>query len=115
MKGRKLSEEHKRKISTSTKGRVGGRLGKKASEETKNKMSQSNKGKPSPSKGTKWWNNGVENKRSKDLPGPDYVEGFLYQRTKHPNTKNLKWWTNDTGERKRSAECPGESWKRGMK
>ena len=115
LKGRNLSEEHKRKISISTKGRIGGRLGKKASVETKNKISQSNKGKTCPSKGTKWWNNGIKNKRTKDSPGIGYVEGFLCQKSKQPNTKDLKWWTNDKGERKRSIECPGKNWKRGMK
>ena len=42
--GKKLSEEHKRKISESGKGRVSPRKGKHLSEETKRKIAESNKG-----------------------------------------------------------------------
>jgi len=115
LKGRKLTKEHREKISQSTKGRIGGRLGKSTSAETRKKISQSNIGNPCPSKGTKWWNNGIKNKRSKGSPGIEYVEGFLHQRIKQPNTKDLKWWTNNDGKRTRAKEQPGPNWKRGMK
>jgi hypothetical protein len=77
LKGRNLSEEHKRKISISTKGRIGGRLGKKASVETRNKISQSNKGKTCSSKGTKWWTNDKgERKRLAECPGKNWKRGM---------------------------------------
>ena len=50
-------------------------------------MSELRKGKPFPGdavkksceiiRGSKWWNNGLENKRSKICPGEDWVLGRL--------------------------------------
>lgn len=53
-KGRKLSEETKRKMSESRKGRPGVNKGKKFSEETRRKMSEARKGKPTWVKGKKF-------------------------------------------------------------
>jgi hypothetical protein len=47
-KGRKLSEEHKKKLSIAKLGSVGNNTGKKHSTESKNKMSESTK---------RWWEN----------------------------------------------------------
>jgi hypothetical protein len=59
-------------------------------------------------KETLWWNNGVKNKRSKECPGEGYVLGIL------PGGKH--WWYNeDTQQRIKSKDCPGKSWKKGMK
>ena len=70
--------------------------GKKHTEETKRKMSESHKGKAPSYERTpeikaknytpernkkiselKWWNNGLKNKRSKDCPGPEWEAGRL--------------------------------------
>jgi hypothetical protein len=53
-KGRKLTEDWKRKISESLKGRVSPNKGNKFSDETKRKMSITRKGKVSPKKGKKY-------------------------------------------------------------
>lgn len=69
-------------------------------------------------RGTKWWNNGISNKRSVEKPGEEWVPGMLpFQTTEnYGKTKNTKWWTNKTTkEHKRSIECPGPEWKQGMK
>ena len=50
-RGKKLSEEHKRKISESNKGRTSVNKGKHLSEETKRKLSEAAKGKPTWNKG----------------------------------------------------------------
>lgn len=90
-KGRHLSEEHKRNISKSNKGKKH----KPMSDETKKKLSEVHKGKPwteaqrqshgkwKPSEsyreavskafsGRKWWNNGIINRREFECP-----EGFV--------------------------------------
>ena len=85
-KGKKLSEEHKKKISEGNKG-------KKMSDEARRKMSEAKKGKTSwnkgkhhtveskkkmsdANKGMHWFNNGKINKRAKEcLPG--FVPGIL--------------------------------------
>lgn len=64
--GRLHSEETKRKISAANKGRI-------FSEETKKKMSASRKGKIV---GSKWWNNGVEERFAKECP-VGFVKGRL--------------------------------------
>lgn len=56
-KGKKLSEEHKRKISETLEGKPTWNKGKKLtpfSEEHKRKLSEAKKGKPAPNKGKHW-------------------------------------------------------------
>lgn len=64
-KGKKFSEETKRKISEVWKG-------KKHSEETKCKMSEARKGLNTWTKGSYWFNNGIRNVRARECP-----EGFV--------------------------------------
>ena len=91
IKGISRSEETRKRMSESHKGKNLGRIpwnkGKHCSEEYRQKMSESHKGKSMPDnaikksteliKNSKWWNNGVINKRSKTCPGNDYVLGRL--------------------------------------
>lgn len=50
-----------------------GMKGKKHSQATKQLMSERASGK-------KWWNNGVENKSSRDCPGDGWVKGMIKHR-----------------------------------
>ena len=65
-KGKKLSEEHKRKVAESNKG-------KHRSDETKRKMYESMKGRC-------WWNNGIKNVFSRECP-EGFVKGMLKNKT----------------------------------
>ena len=96
IKGRKYSpeeyEHHKegwKRSSEKNKGKPSWNKGKHGiySAETLQKMSEMRKGKPFSGdgykksceiiRGSKWWNNGLENKRSKTCPGEDWVLGRL--------------------------------------
>jgi hypothetical protein len=72
-KGKKFTEEHKKKLSEVKKGRI------IAEEHRENIRKGSLKGKDNPSFGKRWWNNGVENKFCKECPGEKYVLGFLHK------------------------------------
>lgn len=92
-KGSRRSEETKKKMSESLKGKYLGRVpwnkGKHGiySEDRLKKMSECRKGIKMPrevieksieiTRGSKWWNNGLINKRSKVCPGDDFVLGKL--------------------------------------
>ena len=69
-KGKKLSEETRKKMSEANKG-------KKLSEETKKKMSEVLKGKNIWTKRTRWYNNGIINIRAKECP-EGFVPGRLF-------------------------------------
>ncbi len=77
-KGRKKSAEHRKALSEAAKKR-------RASKKTREKMSKIFMGENNPSYGKRWWHNSVENKLSKECPGEDYVLGFL----------NKHWIKND--------------------
>lgn len=80
--GKKLSPERVEKIREVHRGKT-------VSEETRRKISESKKGKSSEKikesakrasdkvKGTVWWNNGEVSKRSKECPGEGWVKGRL--------------------------------------
>jgi hypothetical protein len=73
-KGKKKSIEHKKALSEAAKRRKG-------SDKWKASASASLKGimakEKNPSWGKKWWNNGIENKFSKECPGKDFSLGRL--------------------------------------
>jgi hypothetical protein len=98
LKGRKHTEEQNKRKSESQKGRVMSESGKEnlrkarknrlpISLETKNKISnmltgikhtqERNIKKSKNSKGLKWYNNGVINRRSKEDLGPDWIKGRI--------------------------------------
>lgn len=101
-KHHKLSEETKRKLSEAHKGI-------KFSEETKHKISKnvSNEMKDPKQKekhmkglndwhkkvkGTKWWNNGITNKMSKECPGDGWRLGIIhFKRGSGSNHKGKHW------------------------
>ena len=66
-KGKKFSEEHKKKLSE---------VRKNMSEETKNRMSEAHKGKNTWTRGRHWFNNGKINIRARECP-PGFVPGIL--------------------------------------
>ena len=74
-KGKKRSDETRKKLSEASKGNKNA-LGCKRSEETKNKMREVKKGKNIWTKGTRWYNNGKTNIRAKECP-PGFVPGRL--------------------------------------
>lgn len=84
-KGRRMSDEARLKMSLSHKGKPPTNKGKKASLELRRKLSEAHKGqKISEQQRQKmreamsrlrWWNNGVENRRCEEPPGPEWVKG----------------------------------------
>lgn len=92
--GRILSNETKKKLSEAHKDRMKSLEHKKALSEAAKKRKASDKWKKfvsaslkgimakekNPSWGKKWWNNGVENKFSKECPGKDFSLGRLINR-----------------------------------
>jgi hypothetical protein len=95
--GRKRPPEVGAKISATQKGKPK-QKGPKHSPEFKAMMGDL-------VRGSHYWNNGVDMKRSVECPGPGYVRGRL--------DKNEKYWNNGT-IMKKSNQCPGEGWYLGM-
>ena len=71
-KGKKMSEEARKKMREAKKGEKNPNYGKHFSEEYKKKLSGALKGKNIWTKGTRWYNNGKINIRAKECP-----EGFV--------------------------------------
>ena len=67
--------------------------------------------------GMVFWNNGVDQLRSKECPGSGWKRGRLPWKDEHKKSfgntsRGSRWWTN--GETtKRSKNCPGPGWKPG--
>mgnify|MGYP003338440695 CR=1 FL=1 len=57
----------------------------------------------------RWYNDGIENRFSEEIPGNNWVLGRLYQK---PTTKGCKWYNNGI-EQKLTKQVP-EGWKKGM-
>ena len=97
-KGKKLSEEHKKKVSEALKGKEKtyavwnkgipmtkdakkklslAKTGKTHTKETKEKIKQANLGRVSPTKNLSWWNNGKEERMCKEIPGYEWNKGRL--------------------------------------
>jgi len=56
---------------------------------------------PGNNKNTTWYNNGIEQRRCSESPGPEWCQGRL--------TASMQWWNN--GERNtRALQCPGIGW-----
>ena len=73
-KGKHQTQEHCQKISEAMKGENNPFFGKHHTEESRKKMSMSLKGFH---KGTRWWNNGISNARSRECPGPEWKRGRI--------------------------------------
>lgn len=71
-KGKKMSEEARKKMREAKKGEKNPNYGKHFSEEHKKKLREVHKGKNIWTKGVHWYNNGKINKRAKECP-----EGFV--------------------------------------
>jgi hypothetical protein len=111
---------------TSTKFHVPGEV----SAETRQKQSEFHKG-------LKWWNNGFEEKMSRNTPGKEWTPGRLphlrevvrqnLEKTRGRShsletrqrmslsKQNAFWWISPEGEVRRSQTQPGEGWRRGRK
>jgi hypothetical protein len=53
-------------------------------------------------KGSIWWTNGIERRRTVFAPGPDWIKGFS---SVSAGSAGMKWW-NDSEKNKLSTECP---------
>lgn len=115
-----------RSYQTSTKFHVPGEV----SVETRQKQSEFHKG-------TKWWNNGLEEKMSRNSPGVGWAPGRLphlreivrqnlqnsrgkphsleTRQQMSRSKQNAFWWISPEGEVRRSQIQPGEGWRRGRK
>lgn len=106
-RGKKRSEETKRKISEALKGENNPLYGKTLSDEHKKKIAEALTGEKNPFYGKQHdpeLKKRMNEKTSKTMKG------------KSPNNaewmKSAKWWNNGTIN-KRSSECPGDEWIKG--
>ena len=125
-KGRTPSKETRRKMSEAGKGEKNHNYGKSLSEETKRKMSETKKGKifseehkiklSEAHKGNTL-SEEIRKKMSVAHKGKNRSEEHrrnLSEANKGKN-KGKKWWNDGCGNCKMMVECPGDSWKPGMK
>lgn len=85
-RNRKISESARRKMSLAKKGKSNWKKGTHLSLDTRKKLSIAKKGKKCPLYAEKmtgyvWWNNGIQNTRSKECPGEGYIRGRIESST----------------------------------
>ena len=96
MLGKTHSEEHKIKISESSKGKT-------LSEETRRKLSEAHKGKTLSEETRKRMSEAKKNMSEET------------RKKLSDASKGKKWWNDGCGNCKMMIECPGDGWKSGMK
>ena len=109
------SDEYRRKLSNTNKGR-------NVSEKTRKKISESTKGKSRSEEHRKNIGKANKNKIVSEETRKKISEAGTGRpcseetRRKHrENMKGRKWWNDGCGNRKFVLECPGDSWKPGRK
>ena len=109
MKGKQLSEETRKKLSQSLKGKSPWNIGRRLSAETRQKMSESRKGKNHPFFG-KHRSAETCKKIAEANKGKHRSDETRQKMSK--SWKGTCWWNNGISNA-RSRECPGPEWKRG--
>ena len=122
---RKMSETHKGKIVSEESRKRIGEANKNPSEETRRKKSDANRGENNPNYG-KTTSEETRKKLSEALKNPsEETRRKIGEASKNRSKeilkkigeaqKGRKWWNDGCGNRKRMVECPGDGWKPGMK
>ena len=122
---RKMSETHKGKIVSEESRKRIGEANKNPSEETRRKKSDANRGENNPNYG-KTASEETRKKLSEALKNPsEEIRRKISEASKNRSKeilkkigeaqKGRKWWNDGCGNRKRMVECPGDGWKPGMK
>ena len=122
---RKMSETHKGKIVSEESRKRIGEANKNPSEETRRKKSDANRGENNPNYG-KTASEENRKKLSEALKNPsEEIRRKISEASKNRSKeilkkigeaqKGRKWWNDGCGNRKRMVECPGDGWKPGMK
>ena len=107
---RKMSETHKGKIVSEESRKRIGEANKNPSEETRRKKSDANRGENNPNYG-KTASEETKRKMSEAHKNPSEET----RRKMSGASKDTKWWNDGCGNRKRMVECPGDGWKPGRK
>ena len=121
---RKMSETHKGKIVSEESRKRIGEANKNPSEETRRKKSDANRGENNPNYG-KTASEETRKKLSEALKNPsEEIRRKISEASKNRSKeilkkigeaqKGRKWWNDGCGNRKRMVECPGDGWKLGM-
>ena len=120
LSGAIISEETRRKIGESTKGKNHHMYGKTRSEETKRKISESSKGKNLSEETKRKMSEAKKNiseetrrKMSEARKGKICSEETKKKRSE--SIKGRKWWNDSCGNCKMMVECPGDDWRLGRK
>ena len=109
MKGKQLSEETRKKLSQSLKGKSPWNIGRRLSADTRQKMSESRKGKNHPFFGK---HRSAETcKKIAEANKGRRLSADTRQKMSE-SWKGMLWWNNGISST-RSRECPGPEWKRG--
>ena len=122
---RKMSETHKGKIVSEESRKRIGEANKNPSEETRRKKSDANRGENNPNYG-KTASEETRKKLSEALKNPsEEIRRKISEASKNRSKeilkkigeaqKGRKWWNDGCGNRKRMVECPGDDWKLGTK